>query len=118
MKENLQACILFIIIYAVLFPLVLGAVKLIKWIKNKRKWERAKKRGLERFPIGSILVLGDNEEIKFKVINVWASHYKYEDAFCIRLEDEQGDSFRFVEGSDEILDKLKLLQVPEPTKLD
>ena len=100
-----------------LFLLVLGADKLIKWIKNKKKRERAKKRGLERFPIGSILVLGDNEEIKFKVLNVWASHYKYEDAFCIRLEDEQGDSFRFVEGSDEILDKLKLLKAPEPTKL-
>lgn len=118
MKENLQACILFIIIYAVLFLFVLGADKLIKWIKNKRKWERAKKRGLERFPIGSILVLKDNEEIKFKVLNVWASRYKYEDAFCIRLEDEQGDNFRFVEGSDEILDKLKLLKAPEPTKLD
>lgn len=115
---DLQVCFMFILVYIVLFALVLGVSKLIKWVKNKRKWARAERRGLERFPIGGILVLKDNEEIKFKVLDVWASHYKYEDAFCIRLEDEQGDSFRFVEGSDEILDKLKLLKAPEPTKLD
>jgi len=35
---DLQVCFMFIIAYIVLFALVLGAGRLIKWIKNKRKW--------------------------------------------------------------------------------
>lgn len=120
MKENLQVCIIFTIIYVVLLLLLLGAVKLIKWIKNKRKWERAKKRGLERFPIGSTVVRSTADgKIKLKVINVWASHYRYEDAFCIRFEDEQGNQFRLVEGDPDFNPKeFKVISYPEITKLD
>ena len=120
MRENLQACIIFIIIYVVLLLLILGSHKLIKWIKNKRKWARATKRGLERFPIGSTVIRSTtNGKIKLKVINVWASHYKYEDAFCIRFEDEWGDQFRLVEGDPDFnLEEFEVIEYSEPTKLD
>ena len=118
MKENLQACIIFIITYVVLLLLVLGADKLIKWVRNRKKWERAKKRGLERFPIGSIVVRNTADgPVQFKVLDVWASRYPYEDAFCVRFEDEQGTKFRMVEGEPG-LGGFKLLKYPEPTKLD
>ena len=118
MKENLQACIIFIIIYVVLLLLLLGAVKLIKRIKNKKKWARAKKRGLERFPIGSIVVRNTADgPVQFKVLDVWASRYPYEDAFCVRFEDEQGTKFRMVEGEPG-LGGFELLKYPESTKLD
>ena len=118
MKENLQACILFIITYVVLLLLVLGANKLIKWIRNKKKWERAKKRGLERFPIGSTVIRNTADgPVQFKVLDVWASRYPYEDAFCVRFEDEQGTKFRMVEGEPG-LGGFNLFKYPEPTKLD
>ena len=100
---DLQVCFMFILTYIVLFVLVLGASKLIKWIKNKRKWARAKKRGLKAYPIGSrwrlTTAVGD---VIYRVSNVWASRYKYEDAYCVRLELEgEDDHKRLVEGDPE-----------------
>lgn len=117
---DLQVCLMFILAYIVLFALVWSLFKLIKWIKNKRKWARAKRRGLERFPIGSTVIRSTtNGKIKLKVINVWASHYKYEDAFCIRFEDEWGDQFRLVEGDPNFnLEEFEVIEYPESTKLD
>lgn len=115
---DLQVCLIFILAYVVLFALEWGIFKLIRWIKNKRKWARATKRGLERFPIGSTVVRNTADgDIKFKVIDVWASHYRYEDAFCVRFEDEQGTKFRMVEGEPG-LGGFELLKGSEPTKLD
>lgn len=100
---DLQVCLMFILVYIVLFALVWGLFKLIKWIKNKRKWARATKRGLERFPIGSMwrLTSIDAPNPVFKVSSVWASRYKYEDAYCVRLELVGGEKeykIRLVEG--------------------
>ena len=115
---DLQVCLMFILTYIVLFALVWSLFKLIKWIKDKRKWARATKRGLERFPIGSTVVRSTADgDIKFKVIDVWASRYPYEDAFCVRFEDEQGDRFRMVEGEPG-LGGFKIISYSEPTKLD
>lgn len=88
------------------------------WVKKRIKWYRAKKRGLERFPIGSTVIRNTADgPVQFKVLDVWASRSRYEDAFCVRFEDEQGTKFRMVEGEPG-LGGFKLLKYSEPTKLD
>ena len=117
---DLQVCLMFILAYIVLFALVWGLFKLIKWIKNKRKWARATKRGLERFPIGSMwrLTSTDAPNPVFKVSNVWASRYKYEDAYCVRLELEgEDDHKRLVEGDPEFKE-LERIDTESSQKLD
>lgn len=116
---DLQVCLMFILAYIVLFALVWGLFKLIKWIKNKRKWARAKKRGLKAYPIGSrwrlTTAVGD---VIYRVSNVWASRYKYEDAYCVRLELEgEDDHKRLVEGDPEFKE-LERIDTESSQKLD
>ena len=117
-NTTLTDIIVMLTIYVVGLILGILVYQLGKKIRNKRKWARAKKRGLERFPIGSTVVRSTADgPVKFKVLDVWASRYPYEDAFCVRFEDEQGTKFRMVEGEPG-LGGFELLKYPEPTKLD
>ena len=91
------------------------------WAKKRIKWHRAKKRGLKAYPIGSRWRLtSDALNHVFRVSSVWASRYKYEDAYCIRLEligGEKEYKIRLVEG-DPDFKYLERIDTESPQKLD
>lgn len=89
------------------------------WVKKRIKWYRAKRRGLRAYPIGSrwrlTTAVGD---VIYRVGSVWASRYKYEDAYCVRLELEgEEDHKRLVEGDPEFKE-LKRIDTESSQKLN